>query len=231
MYITTEFHEDSSKHFGFWSDEYKDVNLDISSLSVEAEKVFSNDEAFLIDIQTRFLRKIFKNFPKYKMYILIYRGVSNPVSVVERYKKLWKKLNTQFDFNELIKGEEIEIEVDKGILFCSIAQFDIDNIDIVVKFMNAMSEMCAVIATKSDLMSKEKTSKIINIAIVNNYNRDLLPEVYKVNYEQLCLKLCKNNDFVIRLGNAGEEVSLAVFLNRDLYKNVLLKVNFDEILK
>ena len=71
--------------------------------------------------------------------------------------------------------------------------------------------------------------QITNISLLSEDNENLPPEIYKIDYKQLCPYLCSKNDIVIRLGNACEEVSLALFFNKEFFKCFHKKVSFDKM--
>lgn len=228
MNIWTEYHKNSTEHFGFWQlgDRFKHEHF--KSISIEAEKIFEDeDEESLILYQKDFIKNAFNTneyFSRYKLYMLLFNGVSAPVKPIERYKKLWKRLEKSHDFDGLKKGKEVEILVENGSIFCSIAEFSIEETNVALKIMNKMSSMCAIIITMTDLMSEGEIENLFKTALLSDINNHLAPEVYKIDFRQLCLSLCTKGDIVVRLGNACEETSLAMFFDERyhdyLYKNM-----------
>lgn len=230
MNIWTEYHKSSTEHFGFWKPDDRFKYEYIKSISIEAEKIFQDeDEESLIFHQKNFIKRVFNTneyLSNYKLYMLLFNGVSAPVKSIERYKKLWKRLEKNHDFSELIKGEEVEILVEKGSIFCSVAEFNIEEATVVLKIMNKMSSICAIIITKTDLMNEGEIENLFKTALLSDANNHLVPEVYKIDFRQLCLSLCTKGDIVVRLGDASEETSLAMFFDERyhgyLYKNMAI---------
>ncbi|CAM2877370.1 hypothetical protein HAHI6034_01150 [Hathewaya histolytica] len=233
MDIWTEYYEDSTKYFAFWNTEKNGFNPQISSISIEAEMVFEEDEAGLIKEQASFFSKLLDTINslwEYKLYIIMYCGISDPISSISRYKKLWKKVEVRSDFSGFVKSKEVEFQVDTGSIFCGLLQFDKDNIEKAVEIVNQFDGISTIIASRVDLMGESEIIRVFNEALLNDFNKNLQPEVYKINYRRLCMELCKDYGIVVRVGNAAEEVSFGVFLEKILYKNVIEKVDFKEFM-
>jgi hypothetical protein len=233
MNICIEYHEDSTKYFAFWNNGKNYINPQISSISIEAEEIFQKDETNLIKKQANFLSKLLysiDNSSEYKLYIMMYYGISAPVSSVSRYKKLWKRFEGQIDFSGLVKSKEIEFQVANGSVFCGLLQFDKNNVEKAIKIINQFSGMYTIIVSKFDLMGESEIIRLFNEALLNDFNKDLQPEVYEINYKRLCIELCRDNSILVRVGDAAEEVSFGVFLGQTLYKNIIGKLDFKELM-
>lgn len=233
MYTYIECHKDLTEYFRLWNVEDNEPNSCTSSISLEAEKVFTEDIASLTEIQVNFLKGVLDSidvFSEYKLYIITYYGVSSPVSSVARYKKLWKRIDGKIDLSGLEKSKEIEISVAKGSIFCGLLQLNENNIEKAIKIVNELDGMCVLVASKSEMMAESEIVRVFHNVLLCDYNKDLLPEVYKIDYRRLCLDLCEHLGLVVRLGNAAEEVSFAIFLNEILYEEVIGKVDFKEFM-
>ena len=114
--------------------------------------------------------------------------------------------------------------------FCGLLQFDKNNVEKAIKIINQFSGIYTIIVSKFDLMGESEIIRLFNEALLNDFNKDLQPEVYKINYKRLCIELCKDNGILVRVGDAAEEVSFGAFLGQTLYRNIIGKLDFKELM-
>lgn len=190
----------------------------LSVFSVNASELYdSSDRTNFKNLCTSEIRKVFINqrlSEEYKLYLFVSVEVIDRNSRIEKYRKVWKLLQTKWQLSGLNKGPEIEVHVDEKIFFTSIADFRLENLSMVLEIVSSNPKRYAIIASKKENLLSEKSIKNI-FGIAFNNNRGYMDEI---DYYNLAIHLCPEDDMIFRWGDSSEEAEIAMIFNSDIFK-------------
>lgn len=160
-------------------------------------------------------------FSAYKLYLIANIEIKEKSSRIERYKKVWKLLQSEWKLESIKKGPEIEMELGDKSFYCSVAEFNIENIFTILKIVAKNPFKCTIIASKRDnIITDESIRDIFNVAF-----NEIDVKFPVIDYFNLSLNLCSIGDIVFRWGDSSEEITVAL-----IFKDNLLS-DFDNLLK
>ena len=221
MKIWNEIEKDAFSYFQWFNKDeaYERVGRvpSLSVFSINGSELFgSSDRTAFKDLCSSEIQKVFtnQNFLKdYKLYLFVNVEVKDKNSRIERHKKVWKLLEAKWQLDTLIKGPEIEVEVDGKMFFSSIANFRLGNLSVVLDVVSSNPKRYTIIASrKDDFLSEKAITDIFRLAF-NQYTR------YKdeIDYFGLSIHLCQENDMIFRWGDTSEEAEIAVIMKSDIF--------------
>lgn len=148
----------------------------------------------------------------YKLYLFANVEVDDKNSRIEKYKKVWKTVQSKWDLDGFNLGTEIEREIDGKLYFSSIVGFRINNLSTALQIVSSNPKRYAIIASRKDgVLSEKMITEIFEVAF-NKYKNS----VDEIDYFSLAMHLCTNGDMVFRWGNSSEESEIAVVFNSDM---------------
>lgn len=190
---------------------------DLSVVSVNASELFDiNEKNIFIELCDREIQEILKKediLKKYSLYLFVSVEVKDKKSRTERYKKVWKKLQSQWQLDGFNKGPEIEREIKERMFFQSVAEFKVDNLLTALQIVASNPQNCAIIASKKADILSEKTIKKISKAAFNIYRN----RIYEIDYFGLAIHFCSEGDLIFRWGSSAEEAEIDMVFNSDMF--------------
>lgn len=160
-------------------------------------------------------------FSAYKLYLIANIEIKEKSSRIERYKKVWKLLQSEWKLESIKKGSEIEMDLGDKSFYCSVAEFNIENIFTILKIVAKNPFKFTIIASKRDnIITDESIRDIFNVAF-----NEIDVKFPVIDYFNLSLNLCSIGDIVFRWGDSSEEITVAL-----IFKDNLLS-DFDNLLK
>ncbi|WP_092559428.1 hypothetical protein [Anaeromicropila populeti] len=192
------------------------MNPNLSVFSVNGSGLFGTSKKnVFIEVCSSEIQKIFikENFLKdYMLYLFANVEVKDRNSRIERYKKVWKLVQSKWQLNEFNKGPEIETEIDGKIFFSSIAGFKVENLSTALQIISSNPKRYTIIASKKDdVLSEKMITNFFEIAF--NQHRSRIDEI---DYFGLAIHLCSDGDVVFRWGDSAEEAEIAIVFSRDM---------------
>ncbi|SFC82987.1 hypothetical protein SAMN04488168_11059 [Bacillus sp. 491mf] len=148
----------------------------------------------------------------YKFYLLAAIEIKDTNSKIEKYRKVWKALQTKWKLEVFHKGPEVEMEVGGKTFYSSIAEFCLEKLPAAIEIVSSNSKRFTIIASKSsDMLTEENIGGIFEKAF-NEYNqwKD------EIDYFNLSIHLCPKGDIVFRWGDSLEEAEIAAIFKRDM---------------
>ncbi|EEM02292.1 hypothetical protein [Bacillus pseudomycoides] len=220
MKCWNEVEEDAFSYYKWFSKDeaIKRVgNLpNLSVFSVNGSMLFSPDEKKQFkevcgtEIKQVFMKHNLTNV--YKFYLLAAIEIKDKNSKIEKYRKVWKALQTKWQLEKFNKGSEVEMEVGGTTFYSSIAEFCLEELPAAIEIVSSNPKRFTIISSKnSDMLMEENISRIFRKAF-NEYNqwKD------EIDYFNLSIHLCPKDDIVFRWGDSLEEAEIATIFKRDI---------------
>lgn len=220
MKCWNEIQEDAFSYFAFFiktkANEIIGSIPNLSVFSVNSSMINgSNDKNNFLDVCSNEVAKVFskdtlKN--QYKLYLFANIEVKNKNSRIEKYKKVWKLLQSEWHLQEFRKGPEIEVNLGERIFYSSIAEFSLDNISTALEIIARNPQRYTIVATrKNNILTEEFVKKIFNIS----FERSKESQYATIDYFSLCLNIGEE-DIVFRWGDSSEEAELALIFEKKM---------------
>jgi hypothetical protein len=193
------------------STKYSDFDK-FSVLSINASMMFNaEDRLHFKEKCCREIKKIFENdwLKDFQFYFIGNIEVRDPSSKIERYKKLWKSIQSECDVDSFIKGPEIELNVEDKLYFSSIASFNLDDFPIALKLVSKAPHQNTIFASRRD--------HLLNENYISFLLRDSIIDKGTLNYHYLIDKICSEGDILFRWGDLFEEAEIALIFKNNLF--------------
>lgn len=217
MRCWNEIEKDVFLYYDFFSKDEASSILgcipDLSLFSINGERI-SEKDIFIGECEKQ-LKKIFlqESFAeKYKFYLIAHIEVMDNNSRVEKYKKVWKRLQSKWNLEGFNKGPEVETNLNGHIFYSSIAEFSIEKMEIALGLLARYRyRFTVVVSQRDDIFSKDSIREIIAASFRSS--NDKYPVI---DYFYLSLKLCLKGDIVLRWGDSSEDAELALIFKSEL---------------
>lgn len=219
MKVWIEKEKDVFNYFYFFNNEKNNITNNIPKMSVvsinasningiESKKEFI--ERCKDEINTIYTNNVLNNF---KFYLFINQEIVNIQSKVEKYMKIWRKINRKINITGFILGKEIIIQKDGKYFFSSIAEIPIKYLDIAIEIVSYNPQKCALFMSEFiDIDSGEYTKELFDKVFDNNNN------FYEINYFLFTIKCCSEGNIALRYGTTFEEAEIALVYNSEQLK-------------
>lgn len=140
------------------------------------------------------------------IYLVAIEEVQNPNSKVERYKKCWRKISTNFDLEFLELSKEDEYYLNGMMYYAAIARTNIFNLHKVLKIIDAKKKYSMFIS-RMDYLQEIEENKIYvsDFVFLNSFD-----EIDKVKLIEIC---SKNHDLACCYGVDSLGAELAIIYN------------------
>ncbi|MEM5672121.1 hypothetical protein AAHB54_13705 [Bacillus cereus] len=130
----------------------------------------------------------------YKFYLLAAIEIKDKNSKIEKYRKVWKALQTKWKLEGFNKGPEVEMETGGTTFYSSIAEFCLEKLPDAIEIVSSNPKRFTIIASKNnDIIAEENVRKIFKKAF-NEYNK----WKDEIDYFNLSIHLCSKDDIVFR---------------------------------
>lgn len=220
--------EDAYEYYGFFSKEKAEVTLGylprLSVYSIIGSMLFSEEdwEKFL-EITSRTFKHHLKNselLNGYEFYLFGISEIGNPRSKVFKYRKLWKRLEQDFDIKNFVLGPEVDyLNHNQELLYASCANFSLSDFEKALRIVRQFPKNYVIFLSKqNDLMSQK---------FIKDFLQDYYIDVERegeIDYFQLALHFCTRDNIVFRWGSSSEEQELA------LITAIKEKIQFERII-
>mgnify|MGYP001388245156 CR=1 FL=1 len=210
--------EDAFKYYGGFSKEKARQIMpsvpELSTFTINGVLVDRNEfiKKCACDIKTVFIET--SSFKDYKFYLIANVEILDRNSRIEKYKKVWKALQNKWSLNEFIKGEEIELLIGDNTVYSSIAEFNLENLSIALDIVANKPRMFTIISSnRSGLLTEKSIQRTFNILF--NETDKQLPSI---DYLNLCLQYCSDEDIVLRWGDSSEEITVGLIFKANYLK-------------
>ncbi|SFI91155.1 MULTISPECIES: hypothetical protein [unclassified Bacillus (in: firmicutes)] len=188
----------------------------LNLFSVNGSMLFSPDEknqfkeVCSTEIKQVFMKHDLTNV--YKFYLLAAIELKDKSSKIEKYRKVWKTLQTKWQLEAFNKGSEVEMEVEGTTFYSSIAEFCLEKLPAAIEIVSSNPKRFTIIASKSsNMLTEENISRIFGKAF-NEYNQ----RKDEIDYFNLSIHLCPKGDIVFRWGDSLEEAEIAAIFKGDM---------------
>ena len=193
-------------------------NVNLGVFSVNSSEMFNlDDRREFIDACSKTIKRIFVKYEftrNYRLYLFANVEIKNKNSQIEKYKKVWKLLQSKWNIDGFNKGPEIEMEVSGKTFFSSIAEVKKENILTALEIVSSNPKRYTIIASKKeDILSNKVITYIFGMA----FNRDS-GYMNEIDYFNLSINLCQQGNMVFRWGESSEEAEIAIILRRDIFR-------------
>ena len=215
MKLWNEIERDAFSYFEWDCDKERIISgnrLRLSLFSVNGIRINKNEfiNSCVDVIQQAFSQKELAD--NYKLYLLANVEVRDKSSRIEKYSKVWKKLQTEWQLEGFTKGPEVEVTLGENLLYSSIAQFSLDKIKVALELISKNSYKFTIISSsRNDILTEDSVRDIFNSAFKKS---DLKYPV--INYCNLSLDLCSKADIVFRWGDSSEDAGVALIFSPEL---------------
>ncbi|PWA08429.1 hypothetical protein DCC39_14900 [Pueribacillus theae] len=221
MRIWHEAEKDIENYFTW----FKGKSEKFSVYSLNGAEMFTPEErSNFIEVCARTINKVFKteNFTDYKLYLLANVEVSDKNSRIEKYKKVWKKLESEFAIDSFTKGPEIEITIQDKLCYSSIAMVEREDIPLALDIISKAPHRHTIFASKKEnILDEDLIRARLNEAI--GY------ELLELDYEYLINEYCPEGDILFRWGEVFEEAEIALIFKNELYESFQKISQYDDI--
>lgn len=213
--------KDAYNYFEWIYEDKDSKSRDISVFSINATEIFNADEKkVFMEVCTKKIKKIFKNdnlLSEYKLYLFANIEVDNTNSKVEKYKKVWKKIQLKWDVEEFNKGVEVELKIREKYFFSSIAEFNMKDTSTALEIISTIPKTCTIIASKREnILSDSSITNIFRSAF--NEGNEYEDEI---DYFYISQNLCPQGDIVFRWGDSSEEAEVAIIFKSEMLESWL----------
>ncbi|WP_368292718.1 hypothetical protein [Dehalobacter sp. TBBPA1] len=192
----------------------------LSILSFNGTMMFTQgDKKLFIESSSNEINKLFLKEPlkNYTLYLMANLEVKNNNSKIEKYRKVWKALQTEWNLEGFKFGPEIEVNKNDNCFYTSIASFKTENISKSVELVSMSPKKFAIFAScNKDTLTEARIKEIFDSTNILNDSKNL-----EINYYLLSLYLCPKGDIVFRLGTSSEETEIAMIYDNDVIQVTL----------
>lgn len=92
-------------------------------------------------------------------------------SKIEKYRKVWKALQTKWKLEGFNKGPEVEMETGGTTFYSSIAEFCLEKLPDAIEIVSSNPKRFTIIASKNnDIIAEENVRKIFKKHLMNITN-------------------------------------------------------------
>lgn len=218
MKIWNEIEEDVFNYFNWFGriETYQKLgympNLSVFSINARqntdiiSKKLFLSEAAKTINEVFRYNRCL----NNYTFYLFANIEINYSSSVITKHRKIWKTLNTKWSLQNFICGQEIEFEIARGdSIFTSIASFEYSELEKSLEIVSTNPKLFTIVASlRTDLINSE--------AITSIFQNSNIEDISEIDYFELSIKQCSENDIVFRFGDSSEEIELALVFQNEL---------------
>jgi hypothetical protein len=181
----------------------------LSMFSIIGSMIFSSEDRELFvrlcsDLVARLaIKKEIIN--EYRFFLFGVIETNDVSSKIFKYQKLWKRLEREFNLDNLILGPEVEYVEHGRLFYASIAEFKVGDFYKVMQVINSNPQKYSIFGSKKQDYLTE------------GFIKSLLKKVYidgdtdgEIDYFKLALTSCPEGDLVFRWGNSSEECELDI---------------------
>ena len=214
MKTWNEHCEDVFSYFEYFNDERSNYNkimptMHVYSINGKFIQSIEEKKEFLHRCAEEIGRIYLNNYSdNKKIYLLVVQKMDNPNSQVEKYYKIWKKINKSFDIKDFILGQEIFFEYDRDVFYFGVAEVPIKNLELALEIVASNPENITIVLSKS--------IDIENINSIHDIMQNVVKEG-KINFFKMCISFCKNQCIAIRYGTSFEESEFALIYDPNIY--------------
>ncbi|WFR55922.1 hypothetical protein QA584_20200 [Anaerocolumna sp. AGMB13025] len=215
MKIWNEYSEDVFSYFEYFNNERSNYNEIMHTMHV-----YSINSKYIQNIEEKkeFLHRSAEEIGRIylnncsnnrKIYLSVVQKIDNPNSQVDKYYKIWKKINKSFDIKDFGLGQEITFEDESDIFYFGVAEVPINNLELALDIVASNPERITIFLSKN-----------IDIENHNSVN-DIMQSIVrkgKIDYFKLCISCYMNQGIVIRYGTSFEESEFALIHDPNVYK-------------
>lgn len=187
----------------------------LSVFSINGTMIFTQDDRRLfIESCSNEIIKLFSKEPlgdKYKLYLIANVEVKDKNSKIEKHRKVWKLIQTEWQLDGFKLGPEIEINKNDSRYYTSLAVLEKESIQKSIEMISKYPKRFTVIASnRSDVLSEDCIRGIFDMS----YRYDTKHS--EIDYFMLSLGLCQEGDIVFRWGDASEEAEIDMIFKADM---------------
>lgn len=156
----------------------------------------------------------------YKFYLFGIGESGNPNSKVFKYRKLWKKLEQDFDIKNFVRGPEVDsLNRNQELFYASCAEFSLSDFEEALRIVRHIpTNYMIFLSNKNDIMSQKFIKDFLENYYINGEREG------ELDYFQIALHFCTKGNIVFRWGNSSEEQELAMIAS------VKEKIQFKELI-
>lgn len=190
--------------------------INMSVFSVNGSELFgAGDKSAFIELCNGEIKKVFEKqdfINNYKLYLFANVEVKDSNSRIEKYMKVWKVLQSKWQLEGFIKGREVEMEFEEKTFFSSVAEFTFENLPTALEIVSSNPKRFTIIASKkNDVLSERGITDIFRTAF-NKYKN----YADEIDYFNLSVNLCLEDDMVFRWGDSSEEAEIAIIFKSNV---------------
>lgn len=147
------------------------------------------------------------SFNEYNFFLFGVVETNNINSRVFKYRKLWKKLERDFDIDNLILGPEVEYLEDERLCYASIAEFNVEEFYKAIHIISSNPQKYSIIGSKrKDYRTEGFIKSLLENVYINGATKG------EIDYFKLALISCPKGDIVFRWGSSSEECELDIII-------------------
>lgn len=143
----------------------------------------------------------------YHFYIFLSKKVSDVHSRIERFRKIWKSIDSDINTSGFEKGPELLLDEHEKQFYVSVAKVPQHDLDKALRIMDQY-QTSFMIASRRDSMHSEESIKDLFYAGLDKNS-------HEIDYQALFLKYGLNSEIIFRWGSVLNEAELAMILNQD----------------
>ncbi|MEH3001269.1 hypothetical protein [Bacillus pumilus] len=152
----------------------------------------------------------------YHLYIFLSKKVSDVHSRIEKFRKVWKSIDSEINTSGFEKGPELLLDELRNHFYVSMAKVPQPELDKALRIMDKY-QSSFMIATRRDSILPEESIKDL---FYSGLNKDS----HEVDYQALFLKYGLNSEIIFRWGSVVNEAELAMILNQDLTQKIRQRI-------
>lgn len=187
----------------------------LSVFSYNASMIFGlADRANFIGMCNEEIKRIFSQelLNHYEFCLFANVEIKDKNSRIEKYRKVWKSLQTRWRLEDFHKGPELETNLGDKLLYSGIAKFPVESLPIALALVSSDPKKHTIFATKKkNVLTENIIETVANVAFnLGEEGKD------EINYFNLSLNFCPQGDIVFRWGDSSDEAELGMIFDEEL---------------
>ncbi|WP_353855653.1 hypothetical protein [Bacillus sp. Bos-x628] len=208
MKIEHEFEREVTNYYKWLDQEIKELEQ-LSVYSINGYHFL--DDGGIKDFQSYCQNQLIEIFSdqltNYHFYIFLSKKVNDVHSRIERFRKVWKSIESEIDTSGFEKGPELLLDEHKNQFYVSMAKVPQPDLDKALRIMDQYQSSFMIASSRGSMLSEESIKDLFYSGVDKNN--------YEVDYQALFLKYGLNSEIIFRWVSVLNEAELTMILNQD----------------
>ncbi|GLF89481.1 hypothetical protein Saga11_07400 [Bacillus safensis] len=208
MKIELEFEQEVTNYYK-WLDQKINELKQLSVYSINGYYFLDDSgiKTFQSYCQNELIEIFSGQLTNYHFYIFLSKKVSDVHSRIERFRKVWKSIDSEINTSGFEKGPELLLDEHENQFYVSIAKVPQHDLDKALQIMDQYQSSFMIASRRDSMLSEESIKELFYSGLDKNS--------HEVDYQALFLKYGLNSEIIFRWGSVLNEAELAMILNKD----------------